>query len=297
MKSKRLVDGILLLDKPIGISSNAALQRCKRLYHAAKAGHTGSLDPLATGMLPICFGQATKFCQYLLEADKSYLVQGKLGCTTTTGDAEGEVLDNKPVEVSLQQLEAVVAKFRGVISQVPPMYSALKHQGKPLYVYAREGITIERKAREVCIYDCDLLAFENDCFTLRVSCSKGTYIRSLVEDIGTALACGSHVIELRRLTVADFKQQSLITLPQLEATEDFAVLDKFLLPIESALSHYPQVELSENAIRSLRQGRVIKTTEALTQHQLYRAYSSERYFVGLVESRPEQQLAVAKLLV
>ncbi|MFT4993975.1 MAG: tRNA pseudouridine55 synthase, partial [Paraglaciecola sp.] len=189
----RAIDGILLLDKPLGISSNHALQRVKRLFFAAKAGHTGALDPLATGMLPICLGEATKFSQFLLEADKTYLVTAKLGVRTTTSDADGDIVETKVVNVSQAQLDSACEQFRGPIKQVPSMFSALKHQGKPLYFYARQGIEIDRPARDITIFSLSVSRFEGDEVDMQVHCSKGTYIRSLVDDIGQILGCGAFV--------------------------------------------------------------------------------------------------------
>lgn len=211
------LDGVLLLDKPVGLSSNDALIRAKRLLLAQKAGHTGTLDPFATGLLPLCFGEATKFSQDLLEADKSYQTTVHLGVQTTTGDTEGEVVASVPVAVGLGQIETVLAALRGPIRQVPPMYSALKRDGKPLYEYARAGITLEREARDVVIHELQLLGYEPPFLHLHVTCSKGTYIRVLGEDIGRALGCGAHLQALRRTRVGDLTLNGAITLPELEA--------------------------------------------------------------------------------
>jgi tRNA pseudouridine55 synthase len=209
---------IILIDKPLGISSNVCLQRTKRLLKAKKAGHTGSLDPLASGMLPICLNRATKFADFLLATDKTYQVTAKLGITTTTGDAEGEILSSLPVPtLTRDQLLAVLTEFKGDITQIPPMYSALKHQGQPLYRYARKGIDIERQPCLVTINRLELQSFTDDEFTCEVACSKGTYIRTLIEDIGIRIGCGAHVISLRRSRVGIFKAEQMITLEQLEA--------------------------------------------------------------------------------
>lgn len=215
-KRGRDITGILLLDKPTDITSNKALQQAKFLYFAAKAGHTGALDPIATGVLPICFGEATKFSQYLLNADKKYRVTAKLGEKTTTADREGEVIESKPVDVTEEQLVKVLQQFKGTISQVPSMYSALKKDGVPLYKLARKGIEVERDAREVDIYSLELVTFSDDEFVLDVHCSKGTYVRNLVEDIGDELGCGAHVLELRRTAVGDFNLGQTVTLAHLE---------------------------------------------------------------------------------
>src|SRR5579862_9142002 len=217
VRIKRQIHGILLLDKPLGMTSNAALQKVKRLFNAKKAGHTGSLDPLATGMLPICFGEATKFSQFLLESDKCYQVEAKLGVKTRTGDAEGEVIAVKPVmDLTCERLEAVLSQFVGQIQQIPPMYSALKIQGKPLYELARQGIEIPREARSVQIYRLQLIDFQAETLKFEVQCSKGTYVRTLVEDIGELLGCGAHVSALRRTVVLPYNEIKMYTLDALE---------------------------------------------------------------------------------
>ncbi|MDX5472853.1 MAG: tRNA pseudouridine(55) synthase TruB, partial [Marinobacter sp.] len=216
----REVDGILLLDKPAGITSNDALQQVKRIYAAAKAGHTGALDPLATGMLPICLGEATKFSQFLLEADKRYRVVAKLGERTDTSDADGEVVERRPVNVSAGELIEALDHFRGDIEQVPSMYSALKYQGKPLYQYAREGIEVPRESRPITVYELKLIRFEGDEVELEVHASKGTYIRTIVDDLGERLGCGAHVTVLRRLAVAGYPAERMLTLEQLQCILD-----------------------------------------------------------------------------
>lgn len=209
---RRDVDGILIFDKPLGMSSNAALQKVRWLFNASKGGHTGSLDPLASGVLPLCLGEATKFSQYLLDADKTYITEARLGMTTSTGDAEGEVLEIKPCQVTLAEVQALLPRFTGEIEQIPPMYSALKHDGQPLYKLARAGETVERKPRSVTIRQLTLLGLEGDRLRLQVHCSKGTYIRTLVEDIGAALGCGAHVAELRRVQAGPFDLARAVTL-------------------------------------------------------------------------------------
>ncbi|HWT28271.1 MAG TPA: tRNA pseudouridine(55) synthase TruB, partial [Methylophilaceae bacterium] len=237
---KRAIDGVLLLDKPLGFSSNQALQKVKWLYQAAKAGHTGSLDPLATGLLPICLGEATKFSHFLLEADKSYRALIRLGSTTTTADAEGEVLTRSEVRVDASQLADVLGSFVGDIVQVPPMYSALKHEGKALYEYARAGVDIPRKGREVTIHEIVLERFEGEMLEVVVRCSKGTYIRTLAEDIGHALGCGAHLAGLRRLTTAHLGLQDAVTIEQLEALAP-AARDALLLPVDATITDLPKV--------------------------------------------------------
>ncbi|TFW29245.1 tRNA pseudouridine(55) synthase TruB [Duganella callida] len=236
-----LVDGVLLLDKPVGLSSNDALIKAKRVLNAKKAGHTGTLDPFATGLLPLCFGEATKFSQDLLEADKTYDTIVHLGQTTDTGDTEGQVLETREVDVTVEQIETVLAQFRGPIKQVPPMYSALKRDGKPLYEYAREGITLERAARDVVIHKLELIAYEAPFLKLSVTCSKGTYIRVLGEDIGKALGCGAHLNALRRTQVGALTTEHMITLEELAAHETPLSL---LSPVDALLSSFPAVQLN-----------------------------------------------------
>lgn len=234
--------GVLLLDKPYGASSNQALQKCRWLLQAEKGGHTGVLDPLATGLLPLCFGDATKFAQRMLDADKRYVATLKLGVTTTTGDAEGDVLDTRPVQCDRAAVDAAVARFVGEIEQVPPMYSALKHEGKPLYEYARAGITLEREARRITIYGIEVLQFSGDELVLDVRCSKGTYIRTLAEDIAALLGCGAHLIGLRRTQTAGFRLEDAITVEQFEALA-LEQRDALLLPADSLLADLPAVTL------------------------------------------------------
>lgn len=298
---KRNVNGILLLDKPTHISSNAALQAVKKLYVAAKAGHTGSLDPLASGMLPICFGEATKFSQFLLDADKRYRVVAQLGGRTATGDAEGEVIERKPVDkAALSRLETVLDSFRGSIQQVPSMYSALKHQGRPLYELARQGITVDRPARTVQIYELILLAQTEDTLTLEVSCSKGTYIRTLVEDIGSALGCGAYVAELRRLTVAIYQEAHMIALDRLETlrqehAEDHGFLDAHLLPVDSMVQHWPKVALSEAAYYYLKRGQPVIIPHAPTEGWV-RLYLRGEEFLGVGEILDDGKVAPRRLV-
>ncbi|WP_374351708.1 tRNA pseudouridine(55) synthase TruB [Chitinimonas sp.] len=246
---KRPVHGVLLFDKPPGMSSNQALQRCRWLLQAEKGGHTGVLDPLATGLLPLCFGEATKFAQRMLDADKRYTATLKLGATTTTGDLEGDVLDVRPLLASRSEIDAVVARFVGEIDQTPPMYSALKHEGRPLYEYARQGIVIEREARRIVIYGIEILDFAGDLLTIDVRCSKGTYIRTLAEDIGTALGCGAHLTALRRTATAGFSIAQALTAEQFDSMEQ-AERDACLLPPDSLVADLPAVTLDcERTVR------------------------------------------------
>jgi len=252
---RRAVHGVLLLDKPLGLSSNDALQKAKRLYRAEKAGHTGTLDPLATGLLPLCFGAATKFSQTSLDADKSYRATLKLGVTTTTADAEGDVVQTRGVNVTRAQLQAACDRFTGPIQQVPPMYSALKRDGKPLYEYARAGIEVEREARAVTIHTIDIADLDNqgehDAWTIDVRCSKGTYIRTLAEGIGAALGCGAHLSALRRTGSGALSLDAALTLDQLAAMSD-AERDASLMDADALLADWPVVRLgSEDAGRFL----------------------------------------------
>lgn len=264
----RNIDGILLLDKSAGITSNGALQEAKQLFKAAKAGHTGSLDPLATGILPLCFGEATKFSQFLLEANKRYLTRIKLGVTTVTGDADGEVSKVREVSTySDKALENVLSGFRGDIEQIPSMYSAIKVGGEPLYKLARQGIEIERKKRPVSIFKLELTERETDELVLDISCSKGTYIRSLAEDIGEELGCGAHVIELKRLESGPFKLEDAVTIDRLREnyeTGNLAALDKCLLPAFTAVQDWPQVEMTEVMASYLKQGQPVQVSHAPT---------------------------------
>jgi tRNA pseudouridine55 synthase len=250
-KSRDLVDGVLLLDKPVGLSSNDALIKAKRVLNAKKAGHTGTLDPFATGLLPLCFGEATKFSQDLLEADKTYEAVVHLGIITTTGDTEGATIETRDVDVAPEQIEAALARFRGPILQVPPMYSALKRDGKALYEYAREGITLARDARPVTIHGLELIGYEAPFLAIRVTCSKGTYVRVLGEDIGAALGCGAHLNALRRTGVGALTGEQMITLEQLQAHPDPLSL---LAPVDTLLSSFPAVELTDQLAARFLQG-------------------------------------------
>ena len=246
-----LVDGVLLLDKPVGLSSNDALIKAKRVLNAKKAGHTGTLDPFATGLLPLCFGEATKFSQDLLEADKTYETTVHLGISTNTGDTEGEAISTQEVNVTRAQIDAVLAQFRGPILQVPPMYSALKRDGKAYYEYAREGITLEREARPVTIHQLDFVGYEAPFLQLLVTCSKGTYIRVLGEDIGNALGCGAHLNALRRIRVGALTVDGMVTLETLQA--NLAPLS-MLAPVDALLSSFPSVQLTEVLARRFLNG-------------------------------------------
>jgi tRNA pseudouridine55 synthase len=294
----RDVHGILLLDKPSGITSNAALQQVKRLYFARKAGHTGSLDPLASGVLPICMGEATKVSAFLLDADKRYRVRCQLGVRTATGDAEGEVLETRAVNpYSRAQLESVLEQFRGSIEQIPPMYSALKHQGQRLYKLARQGVEVERQPRPVEIYALVLTAQDDDWIEIDVHCSKGTYVRTLVEDIGEKLGCGAHVCALRRTGVGPYDETGLVTITVLEELKqsDLAAMDRLLLPIESALTQWPGVELSTDAAFYLQQGQPVLVPRAPTSGWV-RLYERDHTFLGMGEILDDGRVAPRRLM-
>ena len=284
----RDVNGILVIDKPLGVTSNGILQQVKRLYGAAKAGHTGALDPLATGVLPLCFGEATKFSQMMLDSDKAYIATAKLGIRTETGDSEGAVVEEKPVpsELSATYLESVFDDFRGDIQQVPSMYSALKHKGRPLYEYAREGIEIERPSRPITIYELTLLDVREDELDIAVSCTKGTYIRSLVEDIGEALGCGAHVSALRRTMASGFTLADAQEVPEMEAMrERDESLDGLLVAPDAALSMFPEAKLSGPLLVSILNGQPVRIT-GQSLEGFVRVYGNEG-FVGLAEATPE----------
>ena len=284
-KKGRNITGIIVIDKPKGRTSNHVLQQIKRTFDAKKAGHTGSLDPLATGVLPICLGEATKVSQYLLDGDKCYQVTCKLGITTDTGDSDGNVVAEMPIpEITEQILYAVLPSFIGQQQQVPPMYSALKFQGQPLYKLARQGIEIERKARTVNIYDIILISFTSDSFTLKVKCSKGTYIRTLVEDISASLSTGGHVIALRRLESAGYAIEQAITIESIEkcADEGIKALDKLLLPTEEALPNWPRIEADDEQVLALRCGQQIQVEQKYEGVQI-RLFDRLGIFLGLGE--------------
>ncbi len=298
-RTKRAINGVLLLDKPLGFSSNQALQKVKWLYSAAKAGHTGTLDPLATGLLPICLGEATKFAQYVTDADKTYLATVKLGVTTNTGDAEGAVLATKPVNITKAQFESACAKFVGEISQTPPMYSALKHEGKALYEYARAGIDIERKARLVTIQSILVDAIEVDVATITVTCSKGTYIRTLAEDIGALLNCGAHLTGLRRTETAGYLLPQSVTIEQLESLT-IEARDALLLPVDSAIESLPKVILNADSSHYILQGQAVWQSGKLGLNIVpgsdFRLYCENNQFIGLGFMQDDGKIAPKRLI-
>ena len=295
---RRTVDGILLLDKPLGMSSNQALQKVRWLLNAEKAGHTGSLDPLASGVLPLCFGEATKFSQYLLDADKGYRTRMHLGVTTSTGDAEGEVLERRLIDLKAGDIEAALPAFRGTIMQVPPMYSALKRDGQPLYKLARAGEVVERQARSVTISRLELSAFESPYATLEVACSKGTYIRSLVEDLGQALGCGAHVAQLCRTQAGPFALAQTVTMAELErlhAEGGSEALDALLLAPDAGLEHWPLLQLTEHSSYYWLHGQPVRVPQ-LPSFGLMRVQDHNGRFIGIGEVDDEGRLAPRRLI-
>lgn len=285
-KKGRDIHGVFLLDKPQGMSSNDILQKVKRIFQANKAGHTGALDPLATGMLPICLGEATKFSQFLLDSDKRYQVTAKLGERTDTSDAEGQVVETKAVNVTESDIQQALVQFRGDILQVPTMFSALKHQGKPLYEYARAGITVEREARPITIFELKFIAYEAPFLTLEVHCSKGTYIRTLVDDLGEVLGCGAHVTVLRRLAVADYPIAAMMSYTDLQnmaENQPLEVLDQLLLPMDTAVSTLPKINLNEQQTKSVGFGQRVKFENVEQIYGLVRLFSNTAQFLGVAE--------------
>ena len=291
---KKNVNGVLLLDKPLGFSSNQALQKVKWLYQAAKAGHTGTLDPLATGLLPICLGEATKFAQYVTDADKTYFATIQLGATTTTGDAEGDVLTTAPVNVSPAQFAAACQQFIGEISQMPPMYSALKFEGKALYEYARQGVDIERKARFITIQNIVVESFADDIAQITVVCSKGTYIRTLAEDIGAVLGCGAHLIGLHRTETAGYLINNAVTIEKLEALT-IEAREALLLPVDSAIESLPIVTLNADAAFYIMQGQAVWQAGKVPAGDC-RLYNESNQFLGLGFLQDDGKIAPKRLL-
>ncbi len=294
-RQKRDISGVVLLDKPLGLSSNQAMQRVKHLYQAEKAGHTGSLDLLATGLLPICLGEATKFANFLLDADKSYLATVKLGITTTSADAEGEIIAQKPVNVTLQQVESVLHQFIGDIEQTPPIYSALKVDGKPLYAYARAGQEVEIKSRYVSIHQIHLEHFEADELVFTVTCSKGTYIRTLAQDIGAKLGCGAHLKGLRRLTSGTFDLQDALPLEVLSELS-LEELDAKLLPIDIKIQHLPKLTLNAEQTDIIQHGQAIKPNQEIIFNEFIRLYDMSGEFIGLAQKQADGKLHPKRLL-
>ena len=302
----RDINGVLLLDKHQGLSSNDVLQKVKRIYNANKAGHTGALDPLATGMLPICLGESTKFSQFLLDADKRYRVIARLGQRTNTSDADGEVVQERPVEFSQEQLDAALEQFRGDSQQVPSMYSALKYQGKPLYEYARQGIEVPREARDITVYELQFIRWENDELELEIHCSKGTYIRTIIDDLGEVLGCGAHVIYLRRVQVSNYPSERMVTLEQLQqmvaaaeeaSIEPKTVLDPLLLPMDTAVSHLPEINLTDVVAAYVLQGQPVQVQGLPAEGMVRINVGEKRRFIGVGEVDDQGRLAPRRLVV
>ena len=295
----RAVNGILVLDKPVGMGSNEALQRVKRLYRARKAGHTGSLDRLASGLLPICFGEATKLSGYLLNADKHYVATFLLGVTTTTGDAEGEVVSRRDVPaLSAAAIDRAAARFRGEIEQIPPMHSALKHKGKRLYQLAHQGIVVERQPRRVTIHRFEVPRFGGDTVEVEVLCSKGTYIRTLAEDFGEALGCGASVAALRRIGAGPFTAGDMVELAAVEsmAAQGPQALDAPLLPMEAAVSGWPSVQLPEGVAFYLLKGQPVQVPHSPTEGWV-RIHTERAGFIGVGEVLDDGRIAPRRLFL
>jgi tRNA pseudouridine55 synthase len=292
---KRKVDGVLLLDKPVGLSSNIALQKAKRLYRAEKAGHTGTLDPFATGLLPLCLGEATKFSQFLLDADKEYLAEVKFGVRTSSGDPEGDVIAERPVCLGRSDVQAALAGFMGEIEQVPPMHSALKHGGRPLYEYARKGIEIERKARRVVVHALEIISFSGDVCTLRLHSGKGFYVRALADDLGEVLGCGAHLQGLRRTGAGPFRIEQAQTLEGL-AELDEAARDSRLMPADIMVEALTPLPLDLEAAWQICHGQPIWLPK-LSVGQQYRLYAPDGRFLGVGEVNQDGKVAPRRLVV
>lgn len=289
------VNGVLLLDKPVGFTSNQALQTVKRLLNACKAGHTGNLDPIATGLLPLFFGEATKLTQFLLNADKRYWTVFKLGVSTTTFDSEGEATATRPVTVGLRDIERALLRFQGDIEQIPPMYSAIKHNGEALYKLARAGVEVERESRPVTVYEIRTLGFQDDLLTLEIACSKGTYIRTLAHDLGEILGCGAHVVQLRRLAIGDVSIDKAVTLERLEALASPAERAQLLQPVDSVLHAVPDVHLTSLAAHYLKQGQSVSARHGLAPGWV-RLYEGDSRFLGMGQVLDDGQVAPRRLL-
>ncbi|MFC3394357.1 tRNA pseudouridine(55) synthase TruB [Brenneria rubrifaciens] len=302
----RDVHGVLLLDKSQGMSSNDVLQKVKRIFNANKAGHTGALDPLATGMLPICLGEATKFSQYLLDSDKRYRVIARLGQRTDTSDADGNVIETRPVNFSQTELEQAITGFRGTTQQVPSMYSALKYQGRPLYEYARQGLVVPRQAREITVYELRFIRYEVDELELEIHCSKGTYIRTIVDDLGEKLGCGAHVIYLRRLQVSTYPTEKMVTLDQLnellaqsqiDEQAPALSLDPLLMPMDSPVMGFPEVNLNPVVAGYLKLGQAVNTP-GISLNGMVRITEGEGHkFIGMGEIDDDGRVAPRRLVV
>ncbi len=302
----RDVHGVLLLDKPLGLSSNDALQKVKRIYNANRAGHTGALDPLATGMLPICLGEATKFSRYLLDSDKRYRVIARLGQRTDTSDADGRVVEERAITFSDCELATALDSFRGETMQIPSMYSALKYQGRPLYEYARQGIEVPREARPIVVYELQFIRHEGDELELEIHCSKGTYIRTIIDDLGEKLGCGAHVIFLRRLAVSKYPVERMVTLEQLNQlleqaqTQDISpavLLDPLLMSMDSPAADFPAVNLLPAVAAYFKQGQAVRVADVPAQGLVRVTEGDAADFIGMGEIDDEGRVAPRRLVV
>ncbi|KQN43663.1 tRNA pseudouridine(55) synthase TruB [Rouxiella silvae] len=302
----RDIHGVLLLDKSLGLSSNDALQKVKRLYNANRAGHTGALDPLATGMLPLCLGEATKFSRFLLDSDKRYRVIARMGQRTDTSDAEGQIISERPVTFSEAELQAALNSFRGETQQIPSMYSALKYQGRKLYEYAREGIEVPRESRSITVYELQFIRWEGNEVELEIHCSKGTYIRTIIDDLGEKLGCGAHVSFLRRLQVATYPSERMVTMEQLheliakaeaEGIEPRLLLDPLLLPMDSPCEDFPEVNLLPFVAGYVKQGQPVQASGIPLSGLVRMTEGEERKFIGVGEIDDQGRVAPKRLVV
>ncbi|CAM3602481.1 tRNA pseudouridine(55) synthase TruB [Rouxiella silvae] len=302
----RDIHGVLLLDKSLGLSSNDALQKVKRLYNANRAGHTGALDPLATGMLPLCLGEATKFSRFLLDSDKRYRVIARMGQRTDTSDAEGQIISERPVTFSEAELQAALNSFRGETQQIPSMYSALKYQGRKLYEYAREGIEVPRESRSITVYELQFIRWESNEVELEIHCSKGTYIRTIIDDLGEKLGCGAHVSFLRRLQVATYPSERMVTMEQLheliakaeaEGIEPRLLLDPLLLPMDSPCEDFPEVNLLPFVAGYVKQGQPVQASGIPLSGLVRMTEGEERKFIGVGEIDDQGRVAPKRLVV
>ena len=296
----RDLSGVVVLDKPRDMTSSDVVQHVKSSFNARKVGHTGSLDPLATGVLPLCFGEATKFSRFLLTSDKKYWVKLKLGIRTASGDADGDVVEERSTDgVTQDRIQHVLERFRGEIDQIPSMYSAIKYRGKPLYKYARQGVEIERESRRINVYSIELSTFSGSEMTLRVHCSKGTYVRTIVDDLGEQLGCGAHVVELRRLMAGPFKESDMVTFEEIETARVDGSLDELLAPISSAVSQWPAVRLSAASAYYIRQGQPVLVPHAPSEGwvQLRESCSNDEWFLGMGEIMEDGRVAPRRLIL
>tara|TARA_B100000929_G_scaffold99037_1_gene77873 strand:- start:142 stop:1068 length:927 start_codon:yes stop_codon:yes gene_type:complete len=296
----RDLSGVVVLDKPRDMTSSDAVQHVKSSFNARKVGHTGSLDPLATGVLPLCFGEATKFSRFLLTSDKKYWVKLKLGIRTASGDADGDVVEERSTDgVTQDRIQHALESFRGEIDQIPSMYSAIKYRGKPLYKYARQGVEIERESRRINVYSIELSTFSGSEMTLCVHCSKGTYVRTIVDDLGEQLGCGAHVVELRRLMAGPFKESDMVTFEEIETARVDGRLDELLAPISSAVSQWPAVRLSATSAYYIRQGQPVLVPHAPSEGwvQLRESCSNDEWFLGMGEIMEDGRVAPRRLIL